>query len=57
MQELKGKCKEFIEKEICLGCNRLELPYFTGDDNCKYIKEVGDKYGHSNKEIYQTKLY
>jgi len=57
MQELKGKCKEFIEKGICLGCNRLELPYFTGDDNCKYIKEVGEKNGNANKGIYQTKLY
>lgn len=36
---LNGKCKEYIEKEKCLGCNRLELLTFTGDDNCKWIRE------------------
>lgn len=37
--ELKGKCKEYIEKGLCLGCTRLEIPEFTGDDNCPVIKE------------------
>lgn len=39
MRELKGKCKEHFEKGLCLGCERLAIPEFTGDDNCKYIKE------------------
>lgn len=38
-QTLKGKCKEYIKKGLCLGCTRLEMPNFTGDDNCKHIKE------------------
>lgn len=38
-KELRGKCKEYIEKGLCLGCERLALEYFTGDDNCIYIKE------------------
>ncbi len=29
-----GKCKERLNNGICLGCNRLELYEFTGDDNC-----------------------
>ena len=29
-----GKCKERLDSGICLGCNRLELYEFTGDDNC-----------------------
>lgn len=37
--KLKGKCKEYIENELCLGCERLAIPTFTGDDNCPYIKE------------------
>ena len=39
MKELKGKCKEYLEKGLCLGCERLAMPEFIGDDNCKYIKE------------------
>ena len=38
-QALKGKCKEYIEKGLCFGCMRCELPEFEGDDNCIYIKE------------------
>lgn len=37
--ELKGKCKEYIEKELCLGCERLSYPEFTHDDDCPVIKE------------------
>ena len=29
-QELKGICKN------CLGCSKLENPYFTGVTKCKY---------------------
>lgn len=39
-EELKGKCKIFIQQGICLGCNKLEIPEFTGNDNCEYIKEI-----------------
>ena len=31
--ELKGICK------TCLGCNRLENPYFTGTNECKYARQ------------------
>lgn len=37
---LQGKCKERLDKEICLGCNRLELYDFIGDDDCP---EFADK--------------
>lgn len=36
---LKGKCKEYIEQGLCLGCERLAYFDFTGDDNCSVIKE------------------
>jgi hypothetical protein len=39
VRKLQGKCKEYIENELCLGCERLAIPTFTGDDNCPYIKE------------------
>lgn len=39
MKELKGKCKEYINKGLCLGCERLAYNDFIGDDNCKHIKE------------------
>lgn len=31
--ELKGVCK------TCLGCNKLENPYFTGEKECKYSRQ------------------
>lgn len=35
-KQLKGICKQ------CLGCNKLELPYFSGVYKCKYatIKQI-----------------
>lgn len=36
--ELKEPCKTLIEIGKCLGCNKLELKYFTGDKNCKILK-------------------
>ena len=39
MKELKGKCKEYLDKGLCLGCERLAYDDFTGDDNCYVIKE------------------
>lgn len=38
-KELTGKCKEYIEKGMCLGCERLAYPEFRGDDSCYVIKE------------------
>lgn len=40
MKKLQGKCQEFIEKEYCLGCARLENPDFIGDDKCPYIEQM-----------------
>lgn len=54
--ELKGVCK------TCLGCNRLENPYFTGVNECKYstqpkqslkpISGVQEKIDERNMERY-----
>ena len=38
-RELKDPCKTLIEEGRCLGCMRLCLPEFTGDENCKIAKE------------------
>ena len=35
-----GKCKERLDNGTCLGCNRLELYEFTGDDNCPLFRYV-----------------
>ena len=37
-KELKDPCKTLIEKELCLGCNKLELPDFQGDIKCTHAK-------------------
>ena len=37
-QNLIDSCKKAIEKGWCLGCQPLENPYFTGNENCKYGK-------------------
>lgn len=42
MNKLKGECKEYLEKGLCLGCERLAYEDFTGDDDCIYIKERED---------------
>ena len=34
-----GKCKERLDNGTCLGCNRLELYEFTGDDNCPLFRD------------------
>ena len=36
--ELEEPCKSAIEREICTGCNLLELPYFRSKKDCKYSK-------------------
>lgn len=40
---LKEPCKTLIAKGECLGCNKLEIPAFQGDPNCKYAKEKKDE--------------
>lgn len=34
MRDLWGACKKNIENGLCLGCNKLENPYFTGQAKC-----------------------
>lgn len=34
---LEGVCKKAIEQRICTGCNQLELPWFKGVKECKWI--------------------
>lgn len=36
---ITGKCKERLDNGTCLGCNRLELYDFTGDDNCPEFRD------------------
>lgn len=52
-KELKDPCKTLIEKELCLGCNKLELPEFEADINCKYAIEIVKE----GKENGNTKDY
>ena len=33
------KCKERLDNGTCLGCNRLELYEFTGDDNFPLFRD------------------
>lgn len=39
-RELKEPCKSLIANEQCLGCNKLELPFFVSDVNCKQVKDI-----------------
>lgn len=39
-RELKEPCKSLIANGQCLGCNKLELPFFESDVNCKQAKEI-----------------
>ena len=36
---ITGKCKERLDNGTCLGCNRLELYEFTGDDDCPLFRD------------------
>lgn len=38
-KELKGICKEAIQKQWCLGCSKMELESFGGVNQCKYISK------------------
>lgn len=48
MRELIEPCKS------CLGCMRLENPYFIGDRNCRYNNELSNKI--SDKKYVQEKI-
>ena len=37
--DVTSKCKERLDNGTCLGCNRLELYEFTGDDNCPLFRD------------------
>ena len=37
MQDLWGVCKKNIENGLCLGCNKLENPNFTGQAKCDLV--------------------
>ena len=50
-KSITGKCKYMLDNEFCLGCNRLELEDFTGDDDCQAVKEFEKHYADINKQI------
>lgn len=43
--ELKGICKIALEKNLCLGCSKLEDINFGGQSECELVKE-------KRKQIY-----
>lgn len=43
MKELWGACKKNIENGLCLGCNKLENPFFTGQAKCDLAVNPIDK--------------
>ena len=45
-----GKCKERLDNGTCLGCNRLELYEFTGDDNCPLFRDEEPKQVEINEK-------
>ena len=55
MQDLWGVCKKNIENGLCLGCNKLENPNFTGQAKC--VLAIDPR--HRIKEILgiQERLY
>lgn len=40
---LTGICKTAIEKEWCLGCNKLELENFRGVSKCSQVQDPREK--------------
>ena len=54
-KKLKGKCKYYIEHALCLGCERLAIPTFEGDDNCIYIKEREEFERRGNENFQKRK--
>lgn len=61
-KKLKNPCKEMLEKGLCLGCNKLELESFEGEENCVYVRNIKND-GICNNSIsgnymyYDTTLY
>ena len=47
---ITGKCKERLDNGTCLGCNRLELYDFTGNDNCPLFAEEEPKQVEMNEK-------
>lgn len=43
MQNLCGACKKNIENGLCLGCNKLENPNFTGQAKCDLAVDSRDR--------------
>lgn len=41
-QQLNEICAKAIEKGWCLGCQQLEMPYFRGTKNCKYVTNTDE---------------
>lgn len=37
-QKLKGICEVALSKNLCLGCNLLELENFNGKEHCELVK-------------------
>ena len=52
--KLTGICKTALEKNMCLGCSKLEDINFKGQPNCKIIEEKKKKiYGVQEKIEYE----
>lgn len=51
-----GKCKERLDNGTCLGCNRLELYDFTGDDNCPLFRDEEPKQVEINEKGEKNEL-
>jgi len=46
---LYGICKTALEKNLCNGCNKLEMSSFTGQAKCELIERKQEKYGVQEK--------
>ena len=55
-KNLKNPCKELLEKGLCLGCNRLELDWFEGDKNCRYVRDIKNN-GFYNSKFSSSNYY
>lgn len=41
--KLEGICATAIRNNLCTGCNKLELPEFKGQKECKYAQSPIEK--------------
>lgn len=55
-KELKSPCKEMLEKNLCLGCSKLELENFEGDENCRYVRDIKNN-GICNSKLDSNNCY